>query len=129
MIYGDSLHFQSGNLIAIKWKDSEDVFRLTNCDYGSSINYKNNRGQIKKRIYPMVQYNINKGGVDLANRYTVYYANEHRTYKYWFRIFALIVDMSLYNAYVIVCRIDSTTKKKIILEFRLQLYRDIFSIK
>ena len=129
LIRGDTLHLQSGNLIAMKWKDKKDVFMLTNCDYGSSIDYENNQGQIKKRPYPIVQYNRQKGGVDLVNQYTAYYANEHRTYKYWFRIFTAIMDISLYNAFVINCQTDSNTKKNGFLEFRIKLCKEIFSVK
>ena len=79
----------------------KDVYILTNYDLGPSINFKIYNGQIKTRPYPIVQYNSNKGAVDLINQYTAYYSNDHKTYKYWFRIFVTIMDISIYNAYII----------------------------
>ena len=51
-------------LIAIKWKDRKMCLcsQIVIMIYESSIDNQNNQGRIKKRPYPIVQYNINKGG-------------------------------------------------------------------
>ena len=97
LICADSLYFQSGNLIAMKWKTEKMCW----C---SQIAIMDKVLTIKIiGPYPIVQWNINTGGVDLANQYTTYYAHEHRTTNIGSEYSQEIMDMGLYNGNVINC--------------------------
>ena len=77
VLHGERIYYQSGKLVAMKWKDKRDIFLMTNHDYGSSQEFTTRANKVVKKPYPITRYNIYKGGVDVANQYTAYYANEH----------------------------------------------------
>ena len=112
----------------MKWIDKREVFLLTNCDFGPENITNNWKNDKIIKPYPICHYNKNKGSVDFCNKYTSYYANEHRTYKWWYRIFLALMDMSLFNAFVIWSQKIPLLQKKDILTFLL-MCANSYSIK
>ena len=125
---GEVFFFQSGNLSALKWKDKRDIYMLTNYDYGAGHELTNRRSNVIKKPHPVIQYNQYKGGVDVANQYASYYSNDHRSYKWWFRLFTGILDISVFNAFAINCEVDHEIKKKGFLEYRISVCKQIFTM-
>lgn len=125
-----ALYFQQGNLITVIWKDRREVFLMTTCDYGkttSTVRRYTRKAKVPRQIpYPILQYNKYKGAVDLCNQYCSYYGYDHRIYKWWFRIFTGIMEMALYNSYIVMKEVQPTLFKGFI-DFRLALCKEIFA--
>ena len=113
----------------MKWIDKREVFFTQENDFGPEN--MNNNQKINKiiNLHPICQHNKNKDSIDVCNQYISHYANEHRTYKSWYQIFLAVMEMSLFNAFVIWSQNYSSLAKKGYFDFLINVWQLIFDQK
>ena len=80
----------------------------------------------KKNTSIVNDYNKYMGGCDLAGQLCKYYTHNHRTLKWWKRLFVTILDMCLLNATIVYNSIP--TKSRLSgLEFRVKVIEGLLS--
>ncbi|CAJ0946553.1 unnamed protein product [Ranitomeya imitator] len=99
---GESRAQCSGNMLVVKFKDKRDVFFLTTI-HGPGTTATTVRGTTAQVHKPdcALGYNKHMGGVDLSDQVLQPYSAMRKT-KVWYKKLAVhIVQMALYNAYVL----------------------------
>lgn len=119
-------------IVITKWKDNKSVILMSsafgkdpedNCKRWSKVENKN---ILVSRPCVIRQYNMNMGGVDLADRYIAYYRTSLRTRKWTVRFFTHMLDLAVVNSWICYNRdakAAKTPKKQLLglLEFRAQI--------
>ena len=100
------------------WRDTKPVLFLSNFHDPTEVGEVNRRsGAAQQRQVPVpmiVQdYQKNMKGVDLCDQMTGYYTLEHRSKKWWRRIFFYLMVASVHNSYIIAkdCHYAETKAK------------------
>lgn len=73
----------------------------------------------------VVHYNKYMGGVDLYDQLASYYSFEHRTVKWWRRVFFHLLDTAIVNAYILYTQSTQSSRKLTHLEFRVELAKGL----
>ncbi|CAN2388364.1 Transposase IS4, partial [Pristimantis euphronides] len=118
---GDSAALCSGNVLCVKYKDKRDVLVLTSIHGHSSAPFPV-RGSRTETLKPtcILDYNRYMGGVDLADQVLQPY-NAMRKKKAWYKKLSVhLVQMSMYNAYVLYQGAGHTVR---FLEFQEQVLK------
>lgn len=111
---GDScLRVSNTGLLFTQWKDTKDVFILSNChdpELGT-VQKKTKTGEIIVRPCPraIIDYRRIMGGVDRADQMSMYYEPDRKSTKWWIKIFYRLFMLSVTNSWVIYC--DNRGKK------------------
>ena len=97
---------QKDELTFCVWQDTKAVCVLSNFHDPQAVGVVNRRlGLNVQRLVEVPKmlddYQKNMKGVDIFNQMTGYYLLNHRSKKWWRRIFFYLMEMSVYNAYVI----------------------------
>ncbi|KAE9529179.1 hypothetical protein AGLY_011975 [Aphis glycines] len=86
---GEMTFARQGPLICIKWKDTRDVLMLStvhNADM-TPVTVRSKIGPIEKfKPLAIVDYNLNKTGVDHGDQMVSYYPFQRKTLKWWKKI-------------------------------------------
>ncbi|KAJ4437804.1 hypothetical protein ANN_13742 [Periplaneta americana] len=87
-------------LTYVVWCDKREVSVLSNCHARVNMaEIGKERPQFKPDI--IHEYNMNMGGVDLADQVTQAYPSMRKTIKWYKKLFLRIMDITLYNSLVI----------------------------
>jgi hypothetical protein len=106
---GEKISRQWDHLLAIKWKDTRDVFFPTSAHEDEIVEAPSSRGTPTT----MLDYNKYKTGVDRSDQMLSYYSFERKTIKWWKRVFFHLFDLAIVNAHILHTK---TNKKKLPLE-------------
>ena len=106
----DPQFYQRAGQLCVVWQDTKRVTLLTN--YGNcSVTTKQIRSKKSSTGYREIpkpsivnDYNKYMGGCDLAGQLCKYYTHNHRTLKWWKRLFVTILDICLLNATIVYKR-------------------------
>ena len=118
--------------VCVVWQDTKRVTLLTN--YGDcSVTTKQIRSKKSSTGYreiqkPSIVNDQNKymGGCDLAGQLCKYYTHNHRTLKWWKRLFVTILDICLLNATIAYNSIPTNSRLSG-LEFRVKVIEGLLS--
>ena len=101
---GESIKWQSGNLVAVVWHDNRDVRML-------STNTNPEDGVVQRRVgrevlavpcpNSVINYNAHMGGVDLADQKRSYYGVGRESVKFWRYLVWYILNTAIINSYII----------------------------
>ena len=101
----DSRVFKKGNTHTILWKDKDLVRFITNTTGGHVFVERRVKGrrdpQQVKKPRAIDDYNRYKFGVDLANQLESAYIFDHKSLKWWKRVVASLLEVSVVNAFII----------------------------
>ena len=91
-------------LLAIKWSDKQDVSMLTTVHTAALIDTnKTNHatGEVVRKPECIVSFNKNMGAVDKTDMQISFTECTRKTRKWYRKLFFHIMDLCLYNAYVL----------------------------
>ena len=87
------------------WQDTKAVCVLSNCHSPYDV------GQVRRRVdghrqdvnapKSLSDYQLFMKGVDLCDQMTGYYLLQHRSKKWWRRLFFYLLSVSMHNAYIV----------------------------
>jgi len=112
---GDFLAFRSGNLSALRWKDRKEVRMISNVH-----GYNDDGGKPEMvKIYTKCM-----GGVDRGDQFSAFYMNDHKSVRWWLRIFISLLDSAILNAFILYkAKVNSNITQ---LEFKEMLIKEVF---
>ena len=121
----------SRSIVATKWRDTKDVYVLSNChsDNMTKTKRKLKTGESKEFDCPdMIQfYNTHMGGVDLSDQQVILYDFDRKSQKWWRKGFYKLLNSAMVNSWIIFNDISGTRKKshKSLLQFLVPLAEQI----
>ncbi|KAM4578002.1 piggyBac transposable element-derived protein 3-like [Fundulus diaphanus] len=119
-------------ILAVRWKDNKTVTLLsTDMGVGPMSTVIRYCSESKKREpvnCPAVirSYNANMGGIDKSDMLVHLYRTPMKSKRWYMRLFAYVIDISLTNAWVVYKRDYKAlgVKSQPLKDFRLQVFRD-----
>lgn len=101
---GEIIFMRRGPLLCLKWKDTRDVLMLTTEHKATSSEVvvrtkQGNKNKIKPDV--VLDYNINKTGVDRSDQMIAYYPFKRKQLKWWKKLFFHLFVMSISNAFML----------------------------
>ena len=94
-------------LLGIHWKDTKDVYLMTNCnDVTTTVVTRKMKDESKKDVPCPVAikfYNQTMGGVDLADQMITLYELDRKSQKWWRKVFFRLLMTAVHNAFIIYC--------------------------
>ena len=108
---------QNDNLTFCHWQDTKPVLAISNFHDPEDTGLLNRRGggrqQRQVRVPKMLSdYQDNMKGVDLCDQMLGYYMINHKSHKWWRRLFFYFMMASVHNAYIIAKDVDPVFIKK-----------------
>ena len=104
----------SRSIVATKWRDTKDVYVLSNChsDNMTKTKRKLKTGESKEFDCPdMIQfYNTHMGGVDLSDQQVILYDFDRKSQKWWRKGFYKLLNSAMVNSWIIFNDISGTRK-------------------
>ena len=73
----------------------------------------------------IIDYNKWMGGVDLYDQLCCYYLFDHRTWKWWRRLFFHLFNTAIVNAYILYIESTQASRKLSHADFRIQLAKQL----
>lgn len=104
------------HLLAIKWKDVRDVYILSTKHKATrtDVTVKSKVGPIQKsKPDAVLDYNVNKTGVDRGDQMLSYYPFNRRSLKWWKKVFFHLIMMSITNSFVLYRKIKCENGEKL----------------
>ncbi|KAG0433428.1 PiggyBac transposable element-derived protein 4 [Dictyocoela muelleri] len=127
----------TSGLLALKWKDKKDVYLLSTKHKNSEIidtgkmRWDKKKKEVHKIIKPacVIEYNFGMGGVDRQDQVTACFPIMKKFMKGYKKMFFYMMDIALFNSYVIYCKLSATTKTKMhFVDFRLDIAERLLKI-
>lgn len=102
---GDMIFRRKAHILACKWKSKRDVYALSSKHRAttSTAYTRAKGGALNETTKPdiIMDYNLNKVGVDRADQLYSYYPFERKTIKWWKKLFFHMFTMALVNGYLL----------------------------
>ncbi|XP_067122000.1 piggyBac transposable element-derived protein 4-like [Centruroides vittatus] len=99
---GETVAMQRGKVLIQKWHDRRTVTFLSTFHSATMVSTETRTGNVLMKPQVVVHYNKTMGGVDLLDQHLHdYTVARKRGKKYYKKIFFQLLDISLYNAYVL----------------------------
>ena len=92
------------HLLCLKWKDTRDVLCLSIAHKMTTTNVEVQcKGGVKTKSKPdtILDYNLNKTGVDRNDQMISYYPMKRKQLKWWKKLFFHMFLMAIVNAYIL----------------------------
>lgn len=124
---GDCKTLFSRGIMAIQWQDRKPVTMLSTCHGAADITdtgkrrHKGNEPVLKPRV--VQEYNKGMGGVDRQDQQLACFPIMRRYAKGYKKIFFYVLDMAIYNAYVLQAK--KTGKKGSYTHWKVNLAEEI----
>ena len=100
---GDIAAYKSDedDIITLGWLDKKHVIMITTSSSSEMVNYRSKRN--REHVIPSCvrSYNLNMGGVDLADMRIYQFLDERRTVRWNKKVFFAILGRCLLNAFII----------------------------
>lgn len=115
-----------GNSVMIgKWKDKRTVFYISTEHENEMTEFIDKRQNIKVKPLPIVKYNAFMSGVDRADQMLSYYPCEHKTIRWYKKIFVHIIQMLLLNSHALH---NMYQNKLSLYDYRLQVIESLLPV-
>ena len=106
---GEHEIWSSNNILCLRWRDKKDVYFLSSkherADMTATGKLKRKRGQQPReeinKPRPCLEYQNGMKGVDLQDQVTALFPIMRRTVKGYRKIFFYILDICLFNSYIV----------------------------
>lgn len=122
---GETISFQRGKIMTMKWKDKKDICLLSTVHNSQIIdtNKTGRDGHAVRKPKVVLDYNDTMGGVDRMDQHIHDYpVTRKRGKKFYKKIFHHIFDLAIWNAYVLYTKNGGTKSN---LDFRKSLVEEI----
>ena len=120
---GEVTAFRRGKLMAMRWKDKKDVYLLSSIHNAEQQDVETRKGTVQK---PKVvcDYNLSMGGVDKSDQMlSCYPIPRKRTKKYYKKMFFHMLDIAVWNTYILYEKSGKGKKTLSPLNYRVNLVR------
>nr|XP_054750234.1 piggyBac transposable element-derived protein 4-like [Lytechinus pictus] len=123
-------YYKKKGQMCVVWMDKKPVTLLTTLDGpGEDVKRIRSRQGVDghreiSRPTAISTYNKHMGGVDKADQLIQYYLHQHRSLKWWKRIFFHLLETTLVNAHIIYKSYDHP--KLDLLQFRVKVIKAFF---
>ena len=99
----------AGSMVATVWRDTKVVSFVSNVhnSHGTStVDRKKKDGTVVQINSPpcVHDYNANMGAVDKSDQLQQSYAIDRKSRRWWRRLFHILLDLTMVNAYIIYCQ-------------------------
>lgn len=124
---GETIAFQRGKVMVLKWKDKKDVCLLSTVHNPQmeATRKSDREGNAKCKPKVVIDYNDTMGGVDRLDQHLHDYpTTRKRGKKYYKKVFFHLLDISVWNAFVLY---QKNGGQKSNLEFRKTLIERIIA--
>lgn len=125
---------QKGNVVALQWMDKRLVNVVSTCSQptmGQALRRTKNGQESHAIPTPVLDYNSNMGGVDLADQYRSYYEVGRSGKKWWRYAFWFLVQTSIVNAFLLMKAANPAARRRTPanshIHFRLSLLDSLIS--
>ncbi|XP_046683594.1 piggyBac transposable element-derived protein 2-like [Homalodisca vitripennis] len=96
---GETLERYADGVMVAKWRDKRTVTYMST-EFENVLVTSNNRHNVAPvKPLPIVQYNAHMKGVDWQNQMLAYYPCEHKSLRWYKKIFVHVIEMMLINAF------------------------------
>ncbi|XP_046385713.1 piggyBac transposable element-derived protein 4-like [Ischnura elegans] len=112
---GETAYMRRKHLLCLKWRDTRDVLLLSTKHKMTSslVQVRTKEGLLmKNKPDAILDYNVNKVGVDRSDQMIAYYPFKRRQLKWWKKLFFHMFTMAITNAYVLYRATRSKEQKK-----------------
>ena len=96
-------------LSCFRWRDKKDVLMI-NSVYPHSMDMTDSRKPVLKPS-SIINYNMNMGAVDHSDKVTKPFVTERKTVKWYKKVYFHLVDLAVYNSYIVWRSFDPTRSK------------------
>ncbi|XP_063233662.1 piggyBac transposable element-derived protein 4-like [Bacillus rossius redtenbacheri] len=126
---GESMIRYSESMSVVKWMDKKPVLVLSTCnseiDYAMTkkVDRKTKMAVMKPRV--VINYNTWMGGVDKQDQQLASFPNMRRYVKGYKKVFFYVMDMALYNTYLLWMSV--TGKKAKYSAFRIDVMEELMA--
>ncbi|KAL3245293.1 hypothetical protein MRX96_047031 [Rhipicephalus microplus] len=129
---------KDSNIGVMKWFDSNSVHLVSSyagvqpTDLCKQWNSKEKLSIDVPRPFAVKEYNAFMGGVDLANMLIELYRTDHKSKRWYMRIFYWMMDVSIVNGWLLYkrhCAQLSIKRRLSLLAFRLQIAQTLAHLK
>ena len=115
-------------LLAMKWHDKQDVGMLTTVYTAAIVDTSRKNHATGQPIWKpecVDSYNKNMGAVDKSDMQLSLTECTHKTHKWYRKLFFHLLDLCLYNAYVLY-KVNTNNHKLLFVEFRTRVCEQLF---
>ena len=125
---GESQYAHTDVLLALKWQDKREVHMLSTIHSTAYTNSNKTDRQTGERLQKpvcIVDYTNNMGAVDHVDMQISFSECVRKTIKWYKKLFIHLLDMAVYNAFVIYKMQNNTSYQ--LSDFRLEIIRQILT--
>lgn len=104
---------RSEHLFFLKWRDTRDVYMLSTAhDVAASLVKTKSRFGTIDKVKPdiVLDYNVNKTGVDHGDQLLSYYPFHRKTIKWWKKVFFHLITVGVVNSFILYKETRSDNK-------------------
>lgn len=117
---GETIARYADGILIGKWRDKRVVTYISSEFENTMVTSTNKRGIEREKPLPIVFYNANMKGVDRHDQLMASYPCEHKSLRWYKKIFIHVLQMSMVNAYKLF-RMANPTSKMSLYEFRYEV--------
>ena len=128
---GDVQSLTENGLLLMKWTDKRTVTMISTIHDDSMVSaprwsrFADHGREVVQKRQCVVEYNHNIGGVDLSDQMVTYYSFNHRTVKWWRRVFFHLIDTTIIIAYTLYTESTQSARKLTHINFRIELAKGL----
>ena len=127
---GETECYRKKMLLALKWSDKRDVSMLTTVNTPAIVNTSKKHyatGEFVRKPECVVSYTKNMGAVDKTDMQISLTECTRKTRKWYRKLFFHLIDMCLYNAFVLY-KVNNSNKKVQFIEFRTNVAEQLLEL-
>ncbi|XP_060784757.1 piggyBac transposable element-derived protein 4-like [Neoarius graeffei] len=136
---GEMRWIRESPLLYVKWKDTCEVMMCSTIHKANSSDFvrrrvRNPDGTWTKKSFPVPEpvkeYNKYMGGVDLSDALIKYFSVDHKTSRWYMKLFLHFIDIAVVNSFIIYKEMAEVKKQKPLSQkkFRMVLCRQLAKV-
>uniref|UniRef100_A0A3Q3MAR5 PiggyBac transposable element-derived protein domain-containing protein n=1 Tax=Mastacembelus armatus TaxID=205130 RepID=A0A3Q3MAR5_9TELE len=131
-VRGSIRWIRDGHLVFVKWMDTREVSVCSTihaAHTGDTVQRVKTQNGWRTKSFPcpapVTAYNQHMGGVDLSDQLLQYYTTQHKTMKWYRKLFLHFLDIAATNAYIVHRELYGTMSHK---EFMEELITELCDV-
>lgn len=117
---GEKVERYAEGVLVAKWHDKRSVLYMSTEFENNMVSSTNKRKQVREKPLPIVQYNAHMKGVDRHDQLMAYYPCQHKSLRWYKKIFVHVLQMILINSFKLYQQANPRSKKTLY-RFRLDI--------
>lgn len=121
---GEKVERYAEGVMVGKWRDKRVVTYISTEFENTMAMSSNRQGEVRKTPLPIIQYNANMKGVDHNDQLLAYYPCDHKSLRWYKKVFIHILQMIVTNAYRLYS-FSNPDNKTSLYDFRLSIIQEL----